>query len=156
MGNRCTQSCIFVIPRPATFHKFIAIGRRLKLFFLVSFQKLVKFHPLSSFYQWIWLRPLVPPETHLVSFFSQTSGATTCFGLSPTGQGFSFLHYLTLLVHEDIFLFLEVQLCILGFGFLFLYFTCHCFFTCEKFCKRYMFSFCFQLFHLFPGNQSFI
>jgi hypothetical protein len=36
--------------------------------------------------------------------FSQTSGATTCFGLSPTGQGFSFLHYLALLVHEDIYL----------------------------------------------------
>lgn len=37
------ESCVFVIPRPPTSYKTIALGRRLAIFFLVSFQKWVKF-----------------------------------------------------------------------------------------------------------------
>lgn len=76
----------------------------------------------------MWLRLLVPHGNHLVSLIAKPLGATTCLEYRiQKAQGFLFTYYLAVLAHEDIYPALdkEARLCLCGF--LFLYFTYHCY-----------------------------
>lgn len=96
---------------------------------LSFFSKVDSFLPqslASSRWKWLWL--LIPHGTYLVSLIAKLLGATTYLEYKiQEAQGFLHSYYLAVWVHEEIYPALdkEAQLCLCGF--LFLYFTYHCY-----------------------------